>query len=556
MATFPSAAAQIQPPPSAVDQAAKLLSLKSLLQQQQLQQAQLAGEQQRQSQAAQLFGPQLSGAQTQAQMGQIQLDNQKRLQAALSDDHLDFGAPGAVNSFIQKGGPLAIPMVAQLTDIANKQAAISNTLLQEHVKKLDQYRGQLMSVIGGDPASKGAAWKQIVDGAVASGDLQPGQVPDAYPGDKQATALANTLALGSVLATEKAQQTRADAAQSQALTASSRLAFEQDPVAQQKIASAKAAGAAQGQLATAQPLATAKAAGEIQGQMQGLGAAGNLKPIPVGPQAPADPSKAAPQPGLFGAVPGQRDEAALSTINPSLASTVRALDEGRLQIPSSFALRSPYWQGVLGILSRYDPTFDAVNYNARAQTRRDFTSGKAAQQVNALNTAIGHLAQLSTAADALGNTSLTPYNTLKNWLSQKSGDPKLTNFQAVVKPVADELTRVWRGTGGSEADIQNRLDALSASNSPEQLHGAIRQLGELMQSKIGALQNQYQQGMGVTNVNMLTPEAQATLGKLEGKSSGTPSAGQFAVTAPNGQVFHFKSQADADAFKKAAGGGQ
>src|SRR6185437_11686511 len=267
MATFPSAALQIQQPPSVVDQTAKLMSLKSMLQQQQLQQAQLTGEQQRQGIAAQLAPLQIQEAQTQAQMGQINLQNQQRLQRALSAGQIDFGQPGALNGFIQAGGPAAIPLVAQLTDIASKQASTSNTLLGEHIKKLDQYRGQLMGVISGDQAAKAASWKRIVDGAVASGDLQQGQVPDVYPGDQQAMALANTLALGSALATEQAQQTRANAAQSEANTAATRLNTEAPGiVAAAQINQQKASAGLQG-------TAAAQAAGQAQGAVQGATAA-------------------------------------------------------------------------------------------------------------------------------------------------------------------------------------------------------------------------------------------------------------------------------------------
>lgn len=559
MATFPSAALQIQQPPSVVDQTAKLLSLKSMLQQQQLQQTQLAGEQQRQGITAQLAPSQIQEAQTQAQMGQIQLANQQRLQQALAAGPIDFQKPGALDGFIQQGGPAAIPLVAQLTDIASKQASTSSTLLAEHIKKLDQYRGQLMSAVSNpDATAKQSAWKQSVDSAVASGDLQPGQIPDVYPGDQKATALANTLALGSALATEQAQQTRANAAQSEANTAATRLKTETPGiVAAAQINQQKASAGLQG-------TAAAQAAGTIHGQMQAMGT--SIAPVPA--TAPANVTTAlpgaqitvAPIPGTIGGgVATGRNDAVLQQlqqVNPGMAAIVKALDEGRYQVPSAFALKSPYWQGIMQKVAQYDPGFDQVNYNSRAAVRRDFTSGTAAKQVNALNTAIGHLSQLSQAVDALGNVSLTPVNSIKNWLSQKAGDPKVTNFQAVVKPVADELTRVWRGTGGSEADIENRLNALSSSNSPQQLHGAIQQLGELMKSKIGALQNQYEQGMGIQGVNMLTPEADQTLQRLEGKggpAGGVPRAPSGFVTmrGPDGTIAHVPQGSVAAA--KAAG---
>lgn len=234
----------------------------------------------------------------------------------------------------------------------------------------------------------------------------------------------------------------------------------------------------------------------------------------------------------------------LKQLPPNVAGEVKAYAEGRRPFPAGFALKSPYFQSLIQMVGQYDPTFDAVNYNSRAKTRQDFTSGASAKTVNALNTAIGHLDQLSTVSDELGNFhegSLGPLtgtaNKLGNVLSRASGSPKVTNFQAVVKPVADELTRVWRQSGGAEADIKNRLDALSASNTPEQLHGAIAEIGHLLESKLGALETQYQQGMGTTDttgMNVVTPASRALLNRLEQKASGAAPnrVGRFEIVGP------------------------
>ena len=62
---------------------------------------------------------------------------------------------------------------------------------------------------------------------------------------------------------------------------------------------------------------------------------------------------------------------------------------------ADFALKSPYWQKMLQLVAQYDPSFDAVEYNARARAQTNATSGKLAQNNNALNTGIGHVWQLA-----------------------------------------------------------------------------------------------------------------------------------------------------------------
>lgn len=255
-----------------------------------------------------------------------------------------------------------------------------------------------------------------------------------------------------------------------------------------------------------------------------------------------------PQTGLTG-------EAYLKTLPPPIASEVKAYAEGRRPFPTGFALKTPYFQMLIQAVGQYDPTFDAVNYNARAKTRADFTSGKSAQTINALNTVTQHLDQLSGATDQLKNTWSPTYNSVANFLSKQSGAKVVTNFETTKKAVTDELTRAWRQAGGTEADIKSWSSVLDAANSPEQLHGAIAEMGHLLEGKLSALENQYQQGMGTTAVKVVTPEARATLQKLEQRAGGSaapPKDTTVIVVSPSGKQYPVRDQAAAEAFIREA----
>lgn len=245
------------------------------------------------------------------------------------------------------------------------------------------------------------------------------------------------------------------------------------------------------------------------------------------------------KPGGTAGAPGA-DQASgddfLKSIPKPLGDQVKALAEGRLAFPAGMALKSPYWQNMLQMVSQYDPTFDAINYNARVATRKDFTSGTAAKSATALNTVIGHLNTLSDAADALNNTSFPAYNNIANWMLNNSGDPRVKEFDNTRKAVVDELTRVWRGTGGSEGDIKSWTDTMNAANSPAQLHGVIANVGHLLESRIEALNEQYKRGMGTSEQGMqlLTPQSRSSLSTLEQKATtGTSTKG---ITATNPQT--------------------
>src|SRR5665213_3292606 len=263
--------------------------------------------------------------------------------------------------------------------------------------------------------------------------------------------------------------------------------------------------------------------------------------------------------GLFGNLSGSGGAGAtadgphgdqfLSTLEPQTAGIVKALATGRMQFPSGMALKTPQWQQMMLAVSQYDPQFDAVNYNARAGIRKDFTSGKDAQTINALNTGIGHLDQLSNAIPALNNGQIPALNAIENFVSTQTGGTGPSNFQAIKNSVAPELVRIWRGSGGSEGDIQGRLADLDAAKSPDQLNGVIKELADLMKSKIDALGDQYQRGMGTAaqDTNFYSPKSQQIFQKLgidvggnsqssqpsQTQSSGLPE-GQTG-TLPNGQ---------------------
>ena len=231
---------------------------------------------------------------------------------------------------------------------------------------------------------------------------------------------------------------------------------------------------------------------------------------------------------------GASGDEMLSKLPPQIGAQVKALAEGRMQFPGGFALKSPYWQQMINLVAQYDPSFDAVNYNARAKTRNDFTSGKSAQSINALNTVIGHLDALSNAADSLNNTSIPAYNSVANFLSSNSGDPRVKQFNTVKKAVVDELTRAYRGAGGSEGDIKSWAENIDAANSPAQLHGVIKQMGDLLESKVTALGDQYNQGMGTTSnpISLVSPKAREVLTRLE-QRSGTGLTQKVSGAQPN-----------------------
>jgi hypothetical protein len=206
-----------------------------------------------------------------------------------------------------------------------------------------------------------------------------------------------------------------------------------------------------------------------------------------------------------------------------------------------------------------------------------------------MNTAVQHLNDLSAAADALHNTRFTAYNEIANKLATSVGWTGKTDFDSIAPRVAEEITRIWRGTGGSEKDIERDLDTLSTCKTPAQLHGAIGRIAHLFEGQIDSMQAKYQQGMGTTPVEVIAPDARKALSGLETKGGLPPSraaakaspgpsgagggaspaaagktgpvqdagGGKFKVRGRSGKVYTFPSRQAADSFAaddRAAGG--
>lgn len=214
---------------------------------------------------------------------------------------------------------------------------------------------------------------------------------------------------------------------------------------------------------------------------------------------------------------GVHGDAYLATLPSGIAQEVKAISDGRMPL-SARVMSSPKMQGLLQHVVNYDPTFDAVNYNTRAKTRADFTSGKDAANITALNTALGHAGSLMEAAENLHNYGGwgTLLNPARNALSRARGEGRVDAYNVNKQAFASEMERVFRGTGGSLQGIQDWERSLSAANSPAQFQQVMGKAAELLKSRIDALNQQYRGGMGKTAdiTELLTPEAQEAYGKL------------------------------------------
>lgn len=163
----------------------------------------------------------------------------------------------------------------------------------------------------------------------------------------------------------------------------------------------------------------------------------------------------------------------------------------RMQPLSGFALRTPYGQQVTARVAQLNPEWDAKEYFSRAKSEKDFATGKQGNTVRSFNVAIAHLDTLDKLSDALANGDVKLINSIGNRVAKETGSAAPTNFEAAKKIVADEIVKAIVGTGGGVTDRQEAAASISATNSPEQLKGAIQTYKELMKGQLDGLRDQY-----------------------------------------------------------------
>lgn len=218
--------------------------------------------------------------------------------------------------------------------------------------------------------------------------------------------------------------------------------------------------------------------------------------------------------------PGLTGESALQNYTPQVQTIARKLVKGEIPYPSAFALKDPLWKTIIQASSELDPTFNAQQYKVRESLRKSFTSGQDSRVINSINTLVGHLDSLSKSATALNNTGFTPYNTVANYILEKSDDPRITKFNMDVGAVENELSSVFKGTGATDQEIKAWRQRINSSQGPQQLAANIKEAVDLMGSRLLALRNKYETGMGPFNqFSILSPKARQILGNMMGEET-------------------------------------
>jgi hypothetical protein len=209
----------------------------------------------------------------------------------------------------------------------------------------------------------------------------------------------------------------------------------------------------------------------------------------------------------------------LNTLPAHVQPLIKKYANGELSLTPQMT-KTPAGASLLQAVTQYDPTFDATNFQKRQQTANAFAKGPQGNAVRGANQALYHMGRLYQNIENLDNFSgiATPLNAPVNFVEKTFGDPRQSQFKQTVHAVGSELRRVFAGAGGgSLQELKDWENSFPVNASKEQQKAYLMNGVELLHGGLDALNQQYQQGMGLNkNVNdLLAPSSRVVYEKLQ-----------------------------------------
>jgi hypothetical protein len=133
------------------------------------------------------------------------------------------------------------------------------------------------------------------------------------------------------------------------------------------------------------------------------------------------------------------------------------------------------------------PDYDVAKAASYYKTRNDFDNGKEARQVNALNTALGHLDYANQALNRVGALGTLPgVSTVEKAL----GSQDANSLAIARKVMIEEVHNAW-GVGAFTVDDRNSWEQEINAASPRELKQKMISLTQLLGTKMQNLQEQF-----------------------------------------------------------------
>lgn len=562
MGSFPLAALHLNPPPqqeNPIESLGRILQLKQAmtnapLQTQQLQQQVQAGQQENQQRAIQLNDQQAMSKAMQAWDG-------KSLNDLAPLVIKNGGSANAVMGLKQK----ALEMQEKYSTIAKTDAETGASNIATMMKKNDLISGAFSTVLQTPDEQLPQAITTTAQQLAQQGLLDPQHVQMAQQiaqqPPTQARLALDTMRKGMMADTQLLDEAKQKASIAETQAQTQKLQQETQfgpsgPAAEAKYRFILQKAASGQQLSPeetdyARGFEASNAKNTTQADSLGVTSTNTSRPAGL---ATVARGQSRPQNGGAPLLPSSNLPSA-SAMSPANVKSSIVDEIGQYKADPALLGRMMYKHPeILGMVNQKYPDWDQTTYTAKNALIKGYTSGTQSKEINAINTAMGHVKVMDDAVDALNNGNIVALNKIGNSLGiNLTGQTAPAAFRLIVHRVGPEIASSYIPGGGGEGERIADAKDFDESLPAQTLHNNAAITVKLLRSKVGSLENQYKNTVGRDDFNkrFITPEANASFQKFSG---GPPSAsGGISVTAPNGKVYTFKDQASADAFKKNAG---
>jgi hypothetical protein len=217
----------------------------------------------------------------------------------------------------------------------------------------------------------------------------------------------------------------------------------------------------------------------------------------------------------------------LAQFSPDVAQTIKDIANYRID-PSMASKRAGGMTPLqwARLAAGFDPSYNTMNYAARAKFNQNWTSGDLMSNRIAINTVTKHIDELAKAQEKLAQVNLNSgwlwtkkYNTLAQLLEAEKQNPAVTAYNNALNAVSSEMAKVYKGgkAAPTEQEIREQRDAIVSNLSPEAGQEAIASAIRLMTGRLSTVRDEYTATMGKPPEDLINETTRKVLEDLEAR---------------------------------------
>lgn len=202
----------------------------------------------------------------------------------------------------------------------------------------------------------------------------------------------------------------------------------------------------------------------------------------------------------------------LNSLPAEHRSLVQSIGQGLVDPAGRLLYRKDGQQIMQEVTTAY-PGYDFSRAPEYAATRKAFTSGKTADAINALNTAMGHMLTMYQNASLGGSLPVI------GGVERAAGNQPAINLANAKTALVDELGKAYKAGALTDQDVKSwkaRIDAWS----PAEIKGNAVSFVQLLDSKLSSYEQQWKNGSppgAVAPIQILSPEARNAYQLITGR---------------------------------------